>query len=126
MCPLSFPNNSSLATHQLFVQIAVLRFGKVKRRMDRLTAEAEIFRKTRDTAFYIRALRAWRADAGGRGESRKKIVAMALRRDKRVSGHTIRNRGGALRLHRGVLCRDGSTSVPFARPLEHRKKHALD
>eukprot|EP00903_Cladosiphon_okamuranus_P012921 g12064.t1 len=75
-------SSTSLCT--IFVRISVLRFLKLKRRIDRLTIEAEAFRKDRDTAFSIRALRAWQADAHGRGSVRKKIVAMARRRDKRI------------------------------------------
>ena len=65
-------------------QIAILRFGKFKRRMARLTIEADVFRKDRDKAFSIRVLRAWQGDARGRGSARKKIVGMGKRRAKRV------------------------------------------
>lgn len=81
---LSFPFRTN-RLHQLFVQIAVLRFRKMKWRMDRLAAEAEAYRFKRDTAFLTHVLRAWRADARGRGGVRKKIVTVVRRRNKRVS-----------------------------------------
>ena len=94
--------------HQMFLLVAVHRFRKLKRRMNRLTAEAEAFRETRDTAFSVRILRAWRADARGRGGLRKKIVGMARRRDKRVSqqvsGHPQAAYSRGESIH-GVLCR---------------------
>lgn len=52
--------------------------------MARLTGEAESFRKERDTALSIRALRAWRVDAHGRTGVRKKILGMGQRKRTKV------------------------------------------
>lgn len=69
---------------QLIFRVAAIRFTKLRQHTVQLCMDADDFRKGKENALFVRAMKAWKIDARGRGSTRGKIVGMGRRRDARV------------------------------------------